>query len=61
MQHSAIIRSEVSEVAFGLYTDVEIRRLSCCKVTSPVAFDALGNTLTGYVDLIIVTCVHLLY
>ena len=41
-----VIRAEVSEVAFGLYSDNDIRRLSCCLVRSPVAFDALGNPLS---------------
>jgi DNA-directed RNA polymerase I subunit RPA1 len=41
-----IIRSEVSEIRFGLYTDDETKQLSCCKVTSPVAFDGLGNPLS---------------
>ena len=42
-----IVRSEVVETEFGFYTDEEIKSLSVCKVTSPLAFDALGNALPG--------------
>ena len=44
---SIIVRDEVIETNFGFYTDDDIKRLSVCKLTSPIAFDALGNTLQG--------------
>ena len=42
-----IVRAEIEEIGFSLYTDVEIRALSVCKITSPVATDALGNVVQG--------------
>jgi len=42
-----IVRSEVTETAFGFYSDDEIKNMSYCKVTSPVTNDALGNALAG--------------
>lgn len=47
---NTVIRSEVSEVHFGLYSDEEIKRLSCCKIISPIAFDGLGNPLNRLFD-----------
>eukprot|EP01041_Mallomonas_annulata_P009274 gene9274-19252_t len=42
-----IVRSEVVETEFGLYTDDELRSLSVCKITSPISFDNFGNVLHG--------------
>lgn len=42
-----IVRSEVTETAFGFYSDEEIKNLSYCKIISPVTHDALGNALAG--------------
>jgi hypothetical protein len=42
-----VVRSEVVETSFGMYTDEEFKNMSVCKITSPVAFDALGNVLRG--------------
>ncbi|GAB9466526.1 DNA-directed RNA polymerase i subunit rpa1 [Globisporangium polare] len=42
-----ILRYEVSEVAFGFYSDAEIRDLSVKQVTSRMSFDALNNPVIG--------------
>jgi DNA-directed RNA polymerase beta' subunit len=42
-----IVRNEVIETSFSLYTDDDIRALSVCKIVSPVALDSLGNPLCG--------------
>ena len=42
---STIVRSEVIETGFGLYTDDEIKALSACQITSPLSEDELGNAL----------------
>jgi DNA-directed RNA polymerase beta' subunit len=42
-----VLRSEVEETQFGLYTDDDIRKLSVCRVISPITKDALGNPLHG--------------
>ena len=42
-----VVRTEIEEVGFSLYTDAEVRALSVCKITSPVATDALGNVVQG--------------
>ena len=42
-----IVRTEIEEVGFSLYTDEEVRNLSVCKITSPIATDALGNVVQG--------------
>lgn len=42
-----VIRSEVSEIQFGLYSDQQIHELSCCEITSPVAYDGLGNAINN--------------
>jgi DNA-directed RNA polymerase I subunit RPA1 len=47
MYNSSVVRSTVSETKFGMYTDSELRNMSVCKVTSPLARDALGNPLNG--------------
>ena len=47
MLANSIVRSEVTETQFGLYTDEELRDLSVCKITSPLARDGLGNALHG--------------
>jgi hypothetical protein len=47
MWSNAVIRSEVKEASFGLYSDVELKRLSVAKITSPVTRDTLGNALSG--------------
>ena len=39
------IRSQVSSLSFGLHSSESIRSLSACEITSPVAFDNLGNAL----------------
>lgn len=52
-----VIRSEVSEVQFGLYSDEETRKLSCCKISSPLAFDGLGNPLNRFVIEFMMLCV----
>jgi DNA-directed RNA polymerase I subunit RPA1 len=46
-QNNIVIRSEVSEVQFGLYSDADIRHLSCCQISSPIAFDGLGNAINN--------------
>jgi DNA-directed RNA polymerase I subunit RPA1 len=47
MAATTIVRAEVTETQFGLYSDEELRNLSVCKVVSPLARDALGNALSG--------------
>ncbi|CAH0473375.1 unnamed protein product [Peronospora belbahrii] len=42
-----IIRHEVAEVAFGFYSDAEIRDLSIKQLTSRLSFDALNNPVVG--------------
>lgn len=42
-----ILRYEVSEVAFGFYSDAEIRDLSVKQVTSRMSFDTLNNPVIG--------------
>ena len=42
-----VIRAEIAEIGFSLYTDTDIRALSVCKITSSVAIDALGNVIQG--------------
>ncbi|TYZ59332.1 hypothetical protein PybrP1_008512 [[Pythium] brassicae (nom. inval.)] len=42
-----ILRYEVAEVAFGFYSDAEIRELSVKQVTSRLSFDALNNPVVG--------------
>ena len=44
---SHIVRSEVAETSFGFYSDEEIKKMSYCKITSPLTHDALGNPLQG--------------
>lgn len=45
--HTPIIRSQVIETSFGFYTNDEIRKLSVCQLTSPVAQDSLNNYIQG--------------
>ena len=47
MQQPVVVRDEVHETKFGLFSEDEIRAISVCRVTSSVAYDALGNTLQG--------------
>lgn len=42
-----ILRYEVAEVAFGFYSDAEIRELSVKQVTSRLSFDQLNNPVVG--------------
>lgn len=42
-----VLRSEVEETQFGLYTDDDIRKISVCRIISPITKDALGNPLHG--------------
>lgn len=42
-----VIRSEVTEVQFGLFSDEDVRHLSCCQISSPIAFDGLGNPINN--------------
>uniref|UniRef100_A0AAV1V183 DNA-directed RNA polymerase subunit n=1 Tax=Peronospora matthiolae TaxID=2874970 RepID=A0AAV1V183_9STRA len=42
-----ILRHEVAEVAFGFYSDAEIRNLSVKQLTSHLSFDALNNPVIG--------------
>lgn len=45
--HSGPIHSKVDGVSFSLYSTEEIRKLSVVKVTTPLAFNALGHPLPG--------------
>eukprot|EP01035_Chromulina_nebulosa_P018336 gene18336-24027_t len=47
MNQSSVVRSEVIETGFGFYSDDELKALSVCHITSPLARDALGNPLNG--------------
>ncbi|KAL7035470.1 hypothetical protein ACKWTF_008392 [Chironomus riparius] len=38
---------EVENLEFGIYSSDEIRQISVCKVTNPIAFDSLGNSTRG--------------
>ncbi|CEG39851.1 dna-directed rna polymerase i subunit rpa1 [Plasmopara halstedii] len=42
-----ILRHEVTEVAFGFYSDAEIRDLSVKQITSRLSFDSLNNPVVG--------------
>lgn len=42
-----ILRHEVMEVAFGFYSDDEIRNLSVKQLTSRLSFDSLNNPVVG--------------
>ncbi|KAL4151688.1 hypothetical protein PRNP1_008630 [Phytophthora ramorum] len=42
-----ILRHEVAEVAFGFYSDAEIRDLSVKQLTSRLSFDSLNNPVMG--------------
>jgi len=42
-----IIRNDVVEMGFGVYSEEEMKALSICKVTSPLSMDSLGNPLPG--------------
>ncbi|KAI9906876.1 hypothetical protein PsorP6_003606 [Peronosclerospora sorghi] len=42
-----ILRHEVADVAFGFYTDAEIRDLSVKQLTSSLSFDSLNNPVIG--------------
>ncbi|KAF4318105.1 hypothetical protein BBO99_00001037 [Phytophthora kernoviae] len=42
-----ILRHEVAEVAFGFYSDAEIRELSVKQLTSRLSFDSLNNPVVG--------------
>ncbi|TMW68505.1 hypothetical protein Poli38472_005973 [Pythium oligandrum] len=42
-----ILRAEVREVAFGFYSNDEIRNLSVKQITSRVSFDSLNNPVIG--------------
>lgn len=42
-----IVRNEVVEMGFGIYSEDEMKALSVCKVTSPISTDSLGNPLPG--------------
>lgn len=42
-----ILRHEVAEVAFGFYSDDEIRDLSVKQISSRLSFDALNNPVLG--------------
>ncbi|KAG7392674.1 DNA-directed RNA polymerase I subunit RPA1 [Phytophthora pseudosyringae] len=42
-----ILRHEVAEVAFGFYSDAEIRDLSVKQLTSRLSFDSLNNPVVG--------------
>lgn len=41
-----VIRSEINEIQFGLYSSQQIHELSCCEITSPIAYDGLGNAIS---------------
>jgi hypothetical protein len=43
-----VVRSEIKSLDFGIYSDAEMRQLSCCKISSSVAYDTLGNAIIGY-------------
>ena len=47
-----LVRSEVTEVRFGLYSEEEIKALSVCLITSPIALDKSGTCIkNGLYDL----------
>jgi len=45
MSSTSIVRDQIESVTFTMNTDNEIRAISVLEVTSPVAFDQLGNAL----------------
>lgn len=45
-----VIRAEITETHFGLYTDDEVREMSVKTITSPIAVDAQNIPLSGYVQ-----------
>lgn len=47
MKGGHLVRAEVREVRFGFFSEEEVRALSVCRITSPVATDTLGNSLSG--------------
>jgi hypothetical protein len=44
---SVIVRTEVTETAFGFYTDEDIKNLSVKRIISHISQDLLGNNLDG--------------
>jgi DNA-directed RNA polymerase I subunit RPA1 len=42
---NAVIRTEITGVQFGIYTDAETRARSVVQITSPQAYDAIGTAL----------------
>ena len=42
---NAVIRTELTGVQFGIYTDAETRARSVVQITSPQAYDAIGTAL----------------
>ena len=47
MRGGHLVRAEVREVRFGFFSEDEVRAMSVCRVTSPLATDSLGNCLSG--------------
>lgn len=46
-QRAPLVRHEVRETSFGLYTWEEIQAVSVCKITCATVYDGLGNVLQG--------------
>ena len=42
-----LVRHEVRETSFGLYSEKEIKSMSVCKITCSTTYDGLGNVLQG--------------
>lgn len=44
---SPLVRHEVRETSFGLYTWKEIQAVSVCKITIATVYDGMSNVLQG--------------
>lgn len=47
MKGGHIVRADVREIRFGFYSEDEVKALSQCRITSPLATDTLGNSISG--------------
>lgn len=47
ISQAPVVRNEVRETHFGLYSDAEVKAISACRLTSSVTYDGLGNALPG--------------
>lgn len=46
-QERCVLRHEVSEVCFNVFTEEEIKKLSVVRIVSSISYDRLGNPIKG--------------